>query len=241
MVYTDEDIVLDGRAGLGCSSSRYWSPDTENTNGYTCHLGVYRRELLVEVGGFRTEFDGSQDVDMILRLTERTFAGGARPAGPLSLADPPCLDRQAAEEKPYAYVAARNVIAEHRKREGVDADVAIAPPGLYRVVHRVDPRTPVSIVVAADGPEPLKTAAGSWLAQPHESFTVVVAAPAGQAQRIEGALRDVGLDGSRSHVVPVDPDLDRVAGLGLAADRALAATAPGGAAGHGDAVPRPDR
>ena len=71
MLYTDEDIVLDGTP-VWVHLKPGWSPDTMRTNGYTCHLGVYRRSRLQEIGGFRTEFNGSQDVDMILRLMERT-------------------------------------------------------------------------------------------------------------------------------------------------------------------------
>ena len=189
MVYSDEDIVLDGRP-VWLHLKPAWSPDTENTNGYTCHLGVYRRHLLQEIGGFRTEFNGSQDVDMILRLTERTSRVAHIPSilyhwriHPASTAG--------GGGKPYAYVAARNAIAEHLVREGIDAEVQFAPPGLYRVVHRVNARTAVAVVVVADDPEPLTAAAPSWLEQPHEPFTVVVATPFGQEERIEQrAARD---------------------------------------------------
>ena len=71
MVYSDEDTSVDGRQ-VFAHLKPGWSPDTLRTNGYTCHLGVYRRALVQEFGGFRSEFDGSQDVDMILRLIERT-------------------------------------------------------------------------------------------------------------------------------------------------------------------------
>ena len=38
---------------------------------YTCHLSVLRRALVEEVGGFDPEFEGSQDWDLVLRVTER--------------------------------------------------------------------------------------------------------------------------------------------------------------------------
>ena len=71
MIYSDEDTRVDGRQ-VFAHLKPAWSPDTLRTNGYTCHLGVYRRALVQEMGGFRSDFDGSQDVDMILRLTERS-------------------------------------------------------------------------------------------------------------------------------------------------------------------------
>ena len=41
------------------------------TQMYTCHLSVLRRSLVEEVGGFDAEFEGSQDWDLVLRVTER--------------------------------------------------------------------------------------------------------------------------------------------------------------------------
>lgn len=40
-------------------------------HNYICHLTVYSKELLERVGRYRREFDGSQDYDMVLRLTEK--------------------------------------------------------------------------------------------------------------------------------------------------------------------------
>ena len=39
---------------------------------YTCHLGVYRRYLVQQIGGFRVGYEGCQDYDFVLRLTEKT-------------------------------------------------------------------------------------------------------------------------------------------------------------------------
>ena len=43
--------------------------DTLRANNYICHFSLFKRSLLQETELFRTEFDGSQDHDMILRLT----------------------------------------------------------------------------------------------------------------------------------------------------------------------------
>jgi hypothetical protein len=120
---------------------------------YTCHLGVYRRSLAEEVGGFRPEFDGSQDFDFALRVTEstdrvlhiprvlyrwRAHAGSA--AGN-------------AQAKPHAYPAARRAIAEHLERTGVEADVHFGPwEGIYRVVHRLPAEIEVAVGVADGDP-----------------------------------------------------------------------------------------
>ena len=72
MLYSDEDKI--DEAGLYCEPhfKPDWSPDSFLSRMYTCHFGVYRRSLLEELGGFRAEFSGSQDYDLVLRLSERT-------------------------------------------------------------------------------------------------------------------------------------------------------------------------
>lgn len=48
-----------------------YSPDNLCANNYICHFSVFSRELLDSTELFRSQFDGSQDHDMILRLTAR--------------------------------------------------------------------------------------------------------------------------------------------------------------------------
>ncbi len=47
-----------------------FAPDNLRANNYICHFSVFSKELVQKCGTFRTEFDGSQDHDMILRLTQ---------------------------------------------------------------------------------------------------------------------------------------------------------------------------
>ncbi|MCR5591830.1 MAG: glycosyltransferase family 2 protein [Lachnospiraceae bacterium] len=47
-----------------------FAPDNLRANNYICHFSVFSRELVKKCGTFRPEFDGSQDHDMILRLTQ---------------------------------------------------------------------------------------------------------------------------------------------------------------------------
>ena len=72
MIYSDEDkIDQNGRFGEpACKSA--WCPDAMLSRMYTCHFGVYRREILKFIGGFRPGYEGSQDYDLVLRFTERT-------------------------------------------------------------------------------------------------------------------------------------------------------------------------
>ncbi|MDQ0890937.1 glycosyltransferase involved in cell wall biosynthesis [Paenibacillus sp. V4I9] len=72
MIYSDEDkISMEGERHSPFFKPD-WSPDTLLSQMYTCHLGVYRTSLIKKLGGFRKGFEGSQDYDLVLRVTEKT-------------------------------------------------------------------------------------------------------------------------------------------------------------------------
>jgi O-antigen biosynthesis protein len=134
MIYSDEDKLDIYGNRWGPFFKPDWSPDLFRSMMYTCHLGVYRTSLIKELGGFRSEFDGAQDYDLVLRLTEcttrihhiprvlyhwRVIAGSA--AG-----DP--------DAKPYAFAAQIKAISEHCQRLGWDCTVE---PGNFRGHNRV--------------------------------------------------------------------------------------------------------
>jgi len=72
MVYSDEDKLNQDGALCEPFFKPDWSPDLFLTQMYTCHFGIYRKSLADAIGGFREGFDGSQDYDFVLRLTEQT-------------------------------------------------------------------------------------------------------------------------------------------------------------------------
>jgi len=220
MIYSDEDIVIDGRP-IWLHLKPDWSPDTERTNGYTCHLGVYRRALVSEIGGFRSEFDGSQDVDMILRLVERTDRIAHIPRI-LYHWRVHASSTAGGDAKPYAYVAARNAIAGHLERCGIEAEVGYGPPGLYRVAHRVDPRQSIALVLALEDPQGLEEAARSWISQPHARWKLVLAAPEQAVAACSGALEAAGVEDSRVTIVPMTAGTDSATALDAAAGAAVA-------------------
>ena len=48
-----------------------YAPDNLRANNYICHFSCFKRSLLEGTELFRSKFDGSQDHDMILRLTDK--------------------------------------------------------------------------------------------------------------------------------------------------------------------------
>ena len=73
MIYTDEDkITEDGRIHTDAHFKPDFCPDNLSSANYICHLLAVRTELLRRAGGLRSDFDGSQDHDLALRLSEMT-------------------------------------------------------------------------------------------------------------------------------------------------------------------------
>jgi len=72
VIYSDEDkIDLDGYRYAPFFKPE-WCPDLSLSYMYTGHLGVYRRALIVELGGFRNAVSGAQDYDLLIRSSEMT-------------------------------------------------------------------------------------------------------------------------------------------------------------------------
>jgi len=71
LIYSDEDKLTDG----GLDSPIFkpdWSLDYFLSCNYVCHFTLVRGEVLKQVGGFRSEFDGAQDYDLFLRIIQKT-------------------------------------------------------------------------------------------------------------------------------------------------------------------------
>ncbi|AIQ26308.1 glycosyl transferase family 2 [Paenibacillus sp. FSL H7-0737] len=72
IIYSDEDkISVEGKR-FAPFFKPDWSPDLLLCQMYTCHLSIYRKSLIDQVGGFRAGYEGSQDFDLMLRVSELT-------------------------------------------------------------------------------------------------------------------------------------------------------------------------
>jgi hypothetical protein len=72
MVYSDEDkLDLRGQR-FDPFFKPDWSPDYLESCMYTAHVALYRKSLVDRLGGFRSECNGAQDYDFVLRFTELT-------------------------------------------------------------------------------------------------------------------------------------------------------------------------
>jgi GT2 family glycosyltransferase len=176
--YSDEDkVTANGKKRYDPAFKPDWSPDTFLSINYVCHFTVIRKKILDEVGWFRSGYDGSQDYDLFLRVSEKTDRIKRIPkvlyhwrAAAASVASNPHV-------KPYAYVAAKKALADHLRRKGVEAEVLDgAFTGSYRIKYRVRPLQRVTIIVPTkDRLALLKQCVSSVLAKTaHKDFEILI-------------------------------------------------------------------
>jgi O-antigen biosynthesis protein len=149
-VYTDEDKIDEAGHHQGPFFKPDWSPERMRTQMYTCHLSVMRRALVEEVGGFDPGFEGSQDWDLVLRVTERARRVVHVPRVLYhwrTLATSTAGGGEAA--KPWAFDAGTKAIQAHCERTGVPAvaERDTEHPGVYRLHPRLERQPSVSIVI----------------------------------------------------------------------------------------------
>ncbi len=223
MIYTDEAVVSDEGA-VARIHKPDWSPENMTALMFTCHLGVYRRRLALEIGGFQPAFDGCQDYDFVLRLADRSDRIAHIPQILYHWRAHASSTAGGDAAKPYAYLAQPRAIADHLARTGAgDAKVLFGPdPGVHRIVYPVNDSLSVSLVLAVTDDRGLSDAGRSWLAQPHHSWQVVLAGPPAALAACAAALRAAGVKQSRTTMVPVAPGTDRAQALASAAAAASA-------------------
>lgn len=150
-LYSDEDKVDQSGRYFDEFRKPDFSPERLRGQNFCCHLSVFRRTILESVGGFRHGFDGSQDWDLILRVTEQARRIVHIPE---ILYHWRVVDGSTSGElnaKPYVFEAARKAVSEHCKRIGIDADISTLPSGYVKCARRPS-RTPlVSIVIPTRG------------------------------------------------------------------------------------------
>ena len=151
-LYTDEDKLGPDGTIYDTFHKPDWSPERLRSQNYCTHLSVLRRSLVSEVGGFRDGFDGSQDHDLILRVTERARTVHHIASVLYHWCITPGSAAGDADAKPYAREAGRRAVADQFERLGIDAEVEhLATPGHFRSRRRLARAPRVSIIIPTVG------------------------------------------------------------------------------------------
>lgn len=165
--YSDEDKLSDdGHERSQPFFKPDWSPTLEEGVNYMTHFFVVRRSILKQVGVLREGFDGAQDYDFILRITDRTkeIVHIAKVLYHWRLADGSTAGTIG--NKSYADNAGQRALVDHVKRQNIPAQVLAIPelPTNYRLKYQIPKGTKASIIIPfKDKPELLKTCVSSIL------------------------------------------------------------------------------
>ena len=149
VIYTDEDKVsMDGRHYFDPNFKPDFNLFRLRENNYICHIFVVKKSLTDEIGLLRSEFDGAQDFDFILRCCEKAKKITHIPK---ILYHWRChMDSTAADpsSKAYAYEAGRKAVREHYQRLGIDAKVEMTErPGWYRSHLKIQGNPVISVII----------------------------------------------------------------------------------------------
>src|SRR5262245_57994790 len=154
ILYSDEDKI-DGKC------QRYdpyfkpdWNPDLFQCQNFVSHLGVYRTRRVREVGGFRAGYEGSQDWDLAMRISEQIPSSYIRHIPHVlyhwrAIAGSTALDL---EQKDYVKAAQVRLLASHFQRIGIDVTILPTITPHWRMRYPLPQSPPlVTLIIPARG------------------------------------------------------------------------------------------
>ncbi|MBQ4536168.1 MAG: glycosyltransferase family 2 protein [Lachnospiraceae bacterium] len=173
-----------------------YAPDNLRANNYICHFSVFARSLLDGDELFRTKFDGSQDHDMILRLTDnakkivhvhRLMYYWRSHAGSVA---------SGIDAKPYAIQAAKGAVSEHLKKHGFEhfqISSTKAFETIFRIRYQIIGNPKISIVIPnKDHVEDLRRCITSVLEKStYDNFEIIVVENNSTTQEIKAYYEEL--------------------------------------------------
>lgn len=128
-----------------------YAVDNLRANNYICHFSVFSRKLLDGTELFRSRFDGSQDHDMILRLTDRAEHVVHVPKLMYYWRSHPGSTASDINAKPYAIESAKGAVADHLKRHGFEhfqITSTRAFETIFKIRYQIIGSPKISIIIA---------------------------------------------------------------------------------------------
>ncbi len=152
-IYTDEDKITEKGEHYDVFLKPDWSPERLRGQNYCSHLSVARRDLVATVGGLRAGFEGSQDYDLILRITEQ-----ARRIVHIPEVLYHCLAIAGTKLSPnnhasHAPLTAEKALTEYLARCGIAGSVSTTTWGYHKISRSLSDSPLVSIIIPTCGTE----------------------------------------------------------------------------------------
>jgi GT2 family glycosyltransferase len=138
LLYSDEDKLNPAGRFTEARWKPDWSPNLLLCQNYVCHLLVLRRSLFESLGGLRSEYDGSQDYDLVLRAADATDRIAHIPDSLYSWRMHEKSAASLGENKPWAWMAAQRALGDWLyRREDRGGTGGWTEEGAWFDVHRV--------------------------------------------------------------------------------------------------------
>ena len=149
-IYTDENTFSETpQDAFNPHFKPDYAPDTLRSVNYICHFTAFKKELLDKAGGgFNPEYDGSQDYDLILRLTEQAEHIVHIPRIMYYWRAHKGSTAEDVQAKPYVLAAGKRAIQAHMNRLSLEGEVQDSPVlSMYRIKYKLTSAPFVSILI----------------------------------------------------------------------------------------------
>ena len=180
-IYCDETTFKSGNINhmLTMHFKPDYAVDNLRANNYICHFSVFKRELLEGTELFRSKFDGSQDHDMILRLTDRAKKVVHVPRLLYYWRSHAGSVASGIDAKPYAVEAAKGAVADHLNRHGFthfQITSTRAFETIFKIRYQIMGEPKISIIIAnRDHVEDLRRCISSIIDKStYENYEIVI-------------------------------------------------------------------
>lgn len=179
IIYTDNDIVDADNKRLAVLHKPDWSPNLLLSQMYIGHLLAFKRTLFQAIGGFRSDYDGSQDYDLLLRLCEITDSIDHVSKVLYSWRSLPTSTATNPNAKPYSQYAGLKAIQSHLDRlygEGYAHVCETDNLFVYDVRYKIPDSAKASIIIPTkDHLDDLKLAIDSILTKTtYQNYEVLI-------------------------------------------------------------------
>lgn len=136
IIYTDEDKLNSEKNMFEDPNLKPdFSMDLFRSHNYITHFFVVKTQILKDINGFRSEFDGAQDYDVMFRCIERSESICHIPKVLYHWRMHAASTAQDPESKMYCYEAGKKAIEEHLRRTGVPGTVEMMPKPFWGTYH----------------------------------------------------------------------------------------------------------
>lgn len=148
LIYSDEDkLDFNGQRCFPHFKSDF-AIDTLLSSNYICHFTVIRKSLVDQIGGFRSEYNGAQDYDLFLRITELTANIHHIPKILYHWRMTEGSTSSTGDNKNYAYLAGQKALEDYFKRQNIPVKIhLLGTPQMYQVEYLYESEPKISIII----------------------------------------------------------------------------------------------